>query len=316
MPTNTIPADPGFDADVVAVRRFSRFYTRAIGLIGEGLYGSRHTLAEVRVLYEIATRPNPVASAIGADLGLDPGYLSRILARFEADGLIKRRPAADDARRSEIHPTEAGRLAFVAVDATSRREIAALLAPLSEEARGRLTSAMAAIEALLAGPGPAPSDTITLRPHRPGDMGWVTSRHGALYAAEFGYDMTFEALVAEITAKFVRDFDPAHEMCRIAERDGARLGSVFVVKASDEVAKLRLLIVEPSARGLGLGRRLVEAALAFARVSGYRRMVLWTQDHLTAARAIYESAGFTVKEREPHTSFGKELVAEVWEKEL
>ena len=307
--------EQGLDARVAAVRGFNRFYTQKIGVLQEGLLESPFSLTEARVLYELAQREGATASGLCRELGLDAGYLSRILRRFEKERLIARTRSAADGRQSLLALTEAGRAAFATLDRRSREEIATLLTALPAERQTRLVAAMQGIERLLgadAEEGPAAS----LRPHRPGDMGWVVSRHGAVYAEEFGWDESFEALVAEITAHFIRNFDPARERCWIAERAGERVGSVFLVRQSAQVAKLRLLLVERAARGTGLGARLVEEAVAFARATGYRKLALWTQSILVPARRIYEKAGFRLKREEPHHSFGQDLVGEFWELRL
>ncbi len=298
-----------------SVRRFTRFYTRRMGVLEEGLLGSGLTLAEARVLYELATREAPTASEIATDLGLDPGYLSRILRRFGERGLVERAPAAGDARRRELRLTALGRETFAPLDRRSRDEVAALLSRLSEVEQHRLVAAMATIEALLGRQTPEPP-TYQLRPHRPGDMGWIVHRHGALYAQEYGWDETFEALIAEIAAGFVKNFDPKGERCWIAEKDGEIVGSVLLVRLDAETAKLRLLYVEPKVRGLGIGRRFVAEAIAFARAAGYRRITLWTNDVLHAARRLYTEAGFRLIQEERHRSFGQDLVGEYWELEL
>jgi len=297
---------------VEAVRRFNRFYTRRIGVLRPSLYASRYSLAEVRVLYELAQASAPVtAAALAASLGLDPGYLSRILRGFAAHGYVRKARSDRDGRETHLTLTAAGRKAFVPLDRASADEMAALLAPLPDDAQARVTTAMRAIEDAL-GERPSPA-AVVLREHRPGDIGWVIARHGALYAQEYGWDITFEALVAKIAAKFVRDFDPRSERCWIAERDGVNLGCVFVVRRSATVAQLRLLLVEPSARGLGVGRRLVAECLAFAHRAGYRKMMLWTNAGLDAARHLYDDAGFRLVKEERHTSFGKDLVGQTFE---
>ncbi len=297
---------------VDAVRRFNRFYTRRIGVLRPSLYASRYSLAEVRVLYELAHAGAPAtASALAASLGLDPGYLSRILRGFAAHGYLRRTRSERDGRETHLSLTAAGRKAFAPLDRASADETGALLASLPDGAQVQVTTAMRAIEDAL-GERPSPA-TVVLREHRPGDMGWVIARHGALYAHEYGWDITFEALVAEIAAKFVREFDPRFERCWIAERDGANLGCAFVVRRSATTAQLRMLLVEPSARGLGVGRRLVGESLAFARRTGYRKMMLWTNAGLDAARHLYDDAGFRLVKEERHTSFGKDLVGQTFE---
>jgi DNA-binding MarR family transcriptional regulator/GNAT superfamily N-acetyltransferase len=307
--------DNGLEERIAAIRRFNRFYTQKIGVLREGLHESPFSLAEARVLYELAHRPPLTASALAKDLALDAGYLSRILRRFEARGLVERARSEVDGRQSFVALTEAGRTAFAPLDRGSRKEIGALLETLTEPEQRRLVAAARTIEALL-GADPAREGPYLLRPHRPGDMGWVVHRHGVLYAEEYGWDESFEALVAEVAAEFVKGFDPKRERCWIAEKDGAIVGSAFLVRKSDEVAKLRLLYVEPGARGLGLGRRLVEECVRFARSAGYRRITLWTNSVLVAARHIYEGAGFALVASEPHRSFGRDLVGETWERDL
>ncbi|MET0399473.1 MAG: helix-turn-helix domain-containing GNAT family N-acetyltransferase [Longimicrobiaceae bacterium] len=305
----------GFERRVAEVRRFNRFYTRTIGVLGEGLSRSPFSLAEARVLYELAHRDAAAAAELADELGLDAGYLSRILRRFREQGLVDRTPSGTDGRRSCLRLTPAGREAFAALDAGTRGEVGALLGGLPEDAQLRLVEAMGAVVELLDG-GPAPGRTCVLRPPEAGDLGWVVWRHGVLYAREYGWDARFEALVAEIVAGFGRGHDPARERCWIAEVDGHPVGSVFLVRQSDEVAKLRLLLVDPAARGLGIGRRLVDACVGFAREAGYRVVTLWTNDVLHAARRIYEAAGFRLVHEEPHHSFGHDLVGQTWELDL
>ncbi|MEO9190798.1 MAG: bifunctional helix-turn-helix transcriptional regulator/GNAT family N-acetyltransferase [Acetobacteraceae bacterium] len=295
---------------IAAIRRFNRFYTRWIGILQEGLLRSRFSLAETRVLYELAHRSDAAATELGRDLGLDAGYLSRILAQFEEDGLIARVPSAKDRRRSVLSLTNEGAAAFAPLDEGAREEIAGLIGGLAAPAQDELVGAMGRIEALL---GADPTRPYVIRPPHAGDIGWVVARHGALYATEYGFDARFEALVAAVAGAFLAEHDPAREACWIAERDGVNLGSVFLVRASDELAKLRLLLVEPAARGEGIGRRLVEECLAFARAAGYRRVTLWTNDVLTAARRIYQQAGFQLIRSEPHQKFGPSIVGEAWE---
>ncbi len=297
---------------VAAVRRFNRFYTRRIGVLTRYLQQTRFSLSDARVLYELNNRAAPTAAALSQDLALDPGYLSRILRRFERDGLLRRERSASDGRQMHLHVTERGRAAFAPLNARSAVEVSALLAPLDEPAQARLTAAMATIETLLAAPEEEPPP-LRLRPHRPGDLGWVVSAHGRLYAEEYGWDGSFEGMVAEIVAGFVANFDPAREHCWIAEIGADTVGSVFLVRQSDEVAKLRLLIVDPAGRGRGVGRRLVGECIDFARACGYRRLVLWTNSILLAARALYVDYGFQLTASEAHHSFGVDLVGETWE---
>ena len=304
-----------FDARVAAVRGFNRFYTQKIGVLGEGLLKSRFSLAEARVLYELAHRERPTATELCGDLGLDAGYLSRILRRFEQQGLLVRTASKADGRQSLLALTVKGRAAFAPLDARSRQEIGVLMGGLGQPEQARLVAAMGTIERLL-GPRRQSDAPYLLRPHQPGDMGWVVHRHAVLYAQEYGWDERFEALVAEIAAKFISNFDPKKERCWIAERDGEIIGSVFLVRKSKTVAKLRMLFVEPAARGLGLGSRLVEECLRFARQAGYRKITLWTNDILHAARHIYVKAGFRKVGSERHHSFGHDLVGETWELEL
>jgi DNA-binding MarR family transcriptional regulator/GNAT superfamily N-acetyltransferase len=305
---------PVSKSHVKAVRAFNRFYTQRIGVLKRYL-DSEFTLTEVRVLYELAHRPPLTARELVRDLELDPGYLSRILRRFEDQGWIARETAPHDARQYLLRLTEAGYATFAPLQQKSRDETAALLATVTPAARPRLIGALATVHRLLE-PVAGRERQVVLRDPRPGDLGWVVQVHGELYAREYGYDWTFEGLVAEIAAKFIRDFDPAHEKGWIAEVDGERAGCVFVVRHSPTVAKLRLLIVAPDARGLGLGGRLTDECIAFARSAGYRKMVLWTQSTLTAARAIYASRGFALKQSEPNPAFGQQLVSETWELKL
>jgi DNA-binding MarR family transcriptional regulator/GNAT superfamily N-acetyltransferase len=300
---------------VDAVRSFNRFYTKQIGVLHEGLLGSPYSLTGVRVLYELAHREEPTAAELGKELGLDAGYLSRILRGFEKRGLVARVRSRTDGRQSLLSLTANGKKAFAPLNARSHDEVAGMLGRLSAAEQDRLIGAMRAIEMLL-GARPEPKVPYLLRPHQPGDMGWIIHRHGALYAQEYGWDETFEALVAEIAAKFIQSFDPKRERCWIAEREGEIVGSVFLVRRSKTVGKLRLMYVEPRARGLGIGSRLVEECIRFARQAGYRKMVLWTNSVLAAARHIYEKAGFRLVHEEPHHSFGHDLIGETWELKL
>ena len=308
-------AQQGLAARVDAVRGFNRFYTQKIGVLQEGLLASPFSLTQARVLYELAQRRSPTASELCRDLGLDAGYVSRILRGFEKRGLIVRTVSEADGRQSFLSLTKAGREAFTLLNNRSRDEIAVLLEALAPTQQARLVAAMRGIERLLR-PGHEGDAPCLLRQHRPGDMGWVVQRHGALYAAEYGWDESFEALAAEIVAKFIQHHDRQRERCWIAERDGESVGSVFLVRQSQAVAKLRLLLVEPEARGLGIGARLVEECVRFARDAGYRKLTLWTNSILHAARRIYERAGFRLVREEPHRSFGHDLVGQDWELEL
>jgi DNA-binding MarR family transcriptional regulator/GNAT superfamily N-acetyltransferase len=296
---------------VAAVRRFNRFYTRQIGVVAEGYLDSPFSLAEARVLYELAHRDGLTAATLAAEIGLDAGYLSRILRRFEQRGFLQRARSRADGRQALLTLTARGRKAFAPVHARSRDQIATMLTRLPVAKQHRLLEAIHTIEELLGVPAERSSPYL-LRAHQPGDMGWVVHRHAVLYAEEYGWDEQFEALVATVVAGFITRFDPRREHCWIAEKDGEPIGSVFLVKRSKTVGQLRLLLVEPKARGLGLGARLVDECLRFARRAGYRRVTLWTNSVLIAARRIYEAAGFRLVHSEPHRSFGHDLVGETW----
>jgi DNA-binding MarR family transcriptional regulator/ribosomal protein S18 acetylase RimI-like enzyme len=304
-----------------AVRAFNRFYTRRIGVLDAHLPDSPFSLAESRVLYELSHRESPTATELSLDLGLDAGYLSRMLRRFETRGLIRRAPSPDDARRSRLTMTPRGRRTFRPLENVARAQVGTMLDRLPAAHQSQVIGAMETITRLL-DPAPAASPAganapYVLRAHRPGDMGWIVHRHGEVYWQEWRYNHEFEALVARIVADFLDHHDPARERCWVAERGGAIVGCVFLVKKSATVAKLRLLLVEPSARGLGLGRRLVEECIRFAREAGYRKITLWTQSELTAARKIYERAGFRRTSRKPNPAFGrKNLISEVWDLKL
>jgi DNA-binding MarR family transcriptional regulator/N-acetylglutamate synthase-like GNAT family acetyltransferase len=300
---------------VEAVRQFSRYYTKRIGVLQERLLGSEYSLTEVRILYELAHREQSTASEISDDLGLDRGYLSRILRHFANRKLIVRERSGEDARHIALRLTPKGHSVFASLDAKSSAQVAEILGRLPEIRQKRLVGALREAEGALSEDAQRPL-TLVLRAHRPGDIGWVIHRHGALYAEEYGWDESFEALVAEIAAQFVKNFDRKRERCWIAELNGKPVGSIFLVKHTDEVAKLRLLLVEPTARGLGVGRRLVDECIHFARLAGYRKITLWTQSILNAARRIYERAGFTLVKSEPNHAFGAELIAETWELDL
>ena len=301
------------DRCVGVVRGFSRFWTRRIGALEEGYLKSPFSLTEARVLYELAHAEETSASQLGEELGLDAGYLSRILRGFEERGLVDKKPSQTDGRRRLLSLTARGREAFAPLDTRSQEDIGSMLDALSDAEVERLVGAMRTIEGLL---GNRPGAPYLLRPHGPGDMGWVVHRHGALYGREYGWDERFEALVARIVADFVDNYDPAGERCWIAERNGEPVGSVFLVRQSESVAKLRLLLVEPEARGLGIGTRLVEECIRFAGSHGYVKLTLWTNDVLHAARHIYETAGFRLVHEEPHHSFGHDLVGQNWEMSL
>jgi DNA-binding MarR family transcriptional regulator/GNAT superfamily N-acetyltransferase len=308
--------DPEFEQRVGAVRRFSRFYTRRIGLLQDGLLETPFSLTQARVLYELAQRRECTATDVVASLGLDHGYLSRILRNFEERGLLSRRRAKDDGRQMVLALTAKGHMAFGALDKRSQNDMGAMLRDLSEVDQARVVAAMGTIETLIGGDNRAASPAYTLRPHRPGDMGWVVARHGALYAKEYGWDSTIEAITAEIVSGFLKNYDPEREHCWIAEMDGEPVGSIFLVRDSDEVARIRLLIVDPRARGLGIGRDLAAQSIAFARKAGYRKITLWTHSVLTAARAIYQREGFTLVKSWVHEDFGMPLGSETWELEL
>jgi DNA-binding MarR family transcriptional regulator/N-acetylglutamate synthase-like GNAT family acetyltransferase len=299
--------------EIDAVRAFNRDYTRRIGVLSQRHLGSRYTLTQARVLYEIAHRPGVLAVTLASELGLDRGYLSRILKKFTAERLLGRSFSGEDARRQHLRLTPLGRRAFAPLQQRARREIRALLAPLDGRTRQQVLRAMQTIRRSLDAGEPR---KITLRAHRPGDMGWVVGRHGALYHEEFGWTQAFEALVAQITAEFIRNFDPARERCWIAESHGRRVGSVFLVAGEAHTAQLRLLLVEPEARGAGLGARLINECIGFARQAGYRQLTLWTQANLAPARHLYEQAGFVRTRSEAHTSFGHDLVGETWSLDL
>jgi DNA-binding MarR family transcriptional regulator/GNAT superfamily N-acetyltransferase len=301
-----IPAE-----QVEQVRAFNRDYTRRIGVLSRGLLDSPWSLTQVRVMYEIAHRPGVTAAELAGELSLDPGYLSRILKGFEGRRLLGRAAAGEDARRQHLRLTAAGQRVLAPLERRAQQQVRVLLAALDAPRRRALLAAMDTIRDAFTQPKAVAA--VSLRGHRPGDMGWVVERHGVLYSSECGWNMQFEALVAGITADFIRTFDPARERCWIAERDGRRAGCVFLVAGEAGTAKLRLLLVEPQARGLGLGGRLVSECVNFARAAGYARIVLWTQSNLTAARHLYERAGFELTGREPHRSFGHELIAETWE---
>lgn len=305
----------GLDAEVDAVRRFNRFFTRRIGVLREGLLHSPYSLAEARVLFEIANGEGVTATDLSRELGLDPGYLSRILARLGQQGLIDRVRSEGDGRRRLLALTQEGERAFAVLDGRSRDEVSEMLAGLSEADRRRIIESMRTIESVLEENFKF-SEPFVLRSHEAGDMGWIVYRHGVLYAREYGWDERFESLVARIVADFVDDYDPARERCWVAEIQGEFVGCVFVVKESNAVAKLRLLLVEPEARGLGLGTRLVEECIRFARDSGYEKITLWTNSVLHAARHIYEEHGFQLVKEEEHHSFGHDLVGQNWELEL
>lgn len=313
MPTTA--GDQGASQDsIAALRAFNRFYTRKIGVI-DGTASSPFSLAEARVLYELAHRDRPTATDIRSELGLDAGYLSRILREFERRKLITRVKSKSDERHKFLSLTGKGRKVFLPLDKRTDRDVAAMLDGLSTDERKQLIQSVQTIRTLLGDRG-EPKTPYLLRQHEAGDMGWLVSRQAYLYADEYGWDNTYEALAAEIVARFIKNFDPRHERCWIAERDGKRVGGVLIAKESDEVAKLRLLHVEAEARGLGIGKRLIEECIRFSRQAGYRKITLWTQSILSAARHLYEQTGFRLVREEKHHSFGKDLTAETWELDL
>jgi DNA-binding MarR family transcriptional regulator/GNAT superfamily N-acetyltransferase len=303
------------DQAVAAVRAFNRFYTRKLGIIEPKLLHSPFTLQEARILYEIAHRPACTASDLTRDLGLDPGFLSRTLQELQRRQIVARKPSKDDGRVNELALTDKGRAAQAELERRSCEQVGALLASLEDGQRTALVQAMTTIEQTLDRPAAKPPAFI-LRSHRPGDIGWVISSQARAYAEEYGWDISYEALVAEICAQFIRNYDPSREHCWIAEAGGEPLGSIFLVKGSNDVAKLRLLLVEKKARGFGVGRALVEQCIRTAREKGYKEMTLWTQSILVAARGIYQATGFRCVKQEPHHSFGVDLVGETWEMKL
>ena len=297
---------------VDSMRRFNRFYTRQLGLLDKGYLSSNRTLTEVRVLYEVANKRNATATEVAEELQLDVAYLSRILAKFERQGLVKRTVSRADARERHLTLTAKGISAFEPLDRSAAQQVTQMLAPLSESQRIILASAMQQVEGLLGCKSSAPG-RYTLRALQIGDVGWIIHRQALLYAQEYGWDISYEALIAEILAEFVKDYDQRKSAAWIAESSGAVVGSVFLMPSSTSIAKLRLLYVEPSARGIGLGRRLVEECVAGARTRGYQTVTLWTNSVLVAARRIYEAVGFKLCKEEGHHSFGKDLVGQTWE---
>jgi DNA-binding MarR family transcriptional regulator/GNAT superfamily N-acetyltransferase len=298
---------------VEAVRRFDRFYTNRIGLLKPGFLKTRFPLTQARIIFELAQRHDLTASALTRALDIDAGYLSRILSAFEKDGLIQKSPSKSDNRHRLLRLTAKGRKAFSVLNERSKRKNAALLQSLSPEDQQRLLQAMQTLESLLGEAQAKPAAPYLLRPHRAGDIGWIIHRHGVLYAEEYGFDETFEALVADILARFIQHHDPKREYLWIAEQDGERVGSIMIVDAGEEVAQLRILLVEPKARGRGIGKRLIEECIDFSKRAGYKKIKLWTQSLLVEARHLYEKAGFTLAEEKPHQSFGHDLVAQIWE---
>jgi DNA-binding MarR family transcriptional regulator/GNAT superfamily N-acetyltransferase len=308
---------PGVSGEIAKFRHFNRMYTRYIGTLNEGLLNSEYSLAEARVLYELANRDAPKASEIAEGLGMDPGYLSRLLGKFERDGLLQKKVSEQDGRFAELALTTRGKSVFKKLNELSNEQAHAALQGLAPTARAEVIDCMRSIEDLLMKTDRTRTPYV-LRPHRVGDMGWIVYREGLGYAEQYGWDATFEALVANIVSDFITHFEPARERCWIAEVDGRHVGHVFLVKHPSQAhtAKLRLLFVEPSARGTGLGHVLVNECVRFARTAGYRKMVLWTQSTLTAAHRIYQGAGFVLVKEEPHHSFGHDLVGQEWELDL
>ncbi|MFI2284968.1 bifunctional helix-turn-helix transcriptional regulator/GNAT family N-acetyltransferase [Nocardia beijingensis] len=301
-------------ADIAAVRAFNRHYTRVIGVLGEGLHDSRYSLTEARILFELAASDTTEVVALRHALDLDAGYLSRILARFEQSGLVRRNRSGRDGRRQEVRLTDRGREVFATLDRRSSDEVGALLGAQPQAARARLITAMRTIQQILDRPAEAPA--FSLRPPRSGDYGWVIQRHAELYANEYGWDATYEELIVRIVADYLASRDERHERAWIAEADGRPVGSVFCVREDDTTARLRLLLVEPTARGLGVGSALVDECLRFATEAGYREIVLWTNDVLSAARRVYQRAGFELVEQQPHRSWGHDLVGQTWRRSL
>jgi DNA-binding MarR family transcriptional regulator/GNAT superfamily N-acetyltransferase len=313
--TAAIETSIAIEEEVATFRRFNRFYTRTIGTLREGLLDSEYSLTEVRVLYELSAHKNLSAKEVAGELSLDAGYLSRILRKFEDAGLVEKETSSVDARQTLLKLTKRGEVVFDELNRRSNRQAHELLGDLTPAKRSDLIRSMHTIEGVLTHENRAP---YILRQHRPGDMGWVASRHGALYAQEYGWNEHFEALVARIVADFISDYEPKRERCWIAERDGESLGCIFLVKHPEQAdtAKLRLLLVEPSARGLGLGRALVNECVSFARTAGYKKVTLWTQSILIGAHRIYQQAGFRLVNEAPHQSFGADLIGQTWELEL
>ena len=298
--------------DVALFRKFNRFYTKQIGLLTQGLLKTRFPLIQARVLYELAQQDQTTASALVGKLNIDPGYLSRILSNFEKEGLLRKHRSTSDSRQRILKLTNQGKKSFAELDERSRKAAEELLLGLADEDRHRLLHAMQTIEIIL-DTQPTPSTPYLLRPHRPGDIGWIIHRHGVVYAEEYGFDETFEALVAEILVQFIHEHDPKRECLWIAEQEGERIGSVMIVDAGGQVAQLRLLLVEPKARGHTVGMRLIDECVSFSRCNGYRKIKLWTQSNLPQARHLYAKAGFERVSESPHKSFGQDLIAEFWE---
>ena len=316
--TMTIATGEDTGARIAAVRRFNRYYTRQIGVLRKTFLNSPYSLGEARVLYEIASRASPTASDIARSLDLDPGYLSRVLRNFERRGLIRKRTSPNDGRQSHLALTPRGKKSFMPLDARSQSDTTAMLGKLSPADQARLIAAMATIETLLEEQSqePAPLRRYILRQPRPGDFGWIVKRNAELYAQEYRWREPFEGLCAQIVANFVNKYDANRERCWIAEIDGENVGTVMLVNDGAEVARVRLLLVEPEARGLGIGARLIDEAVRFARRAGYRKITLWTHSVLAAARHIYQKAGFKLMRSEEHQSWGQPVVSEHWDLEL
>jgi DNA-binding MarR family transcriptional regulator/N-acetylglutamate synthase-like GNAT family acetyltransferase len=309
MSTNTL------EDRINAIRRFNRFITRQIGVLREGLLHTPYSPTEARIIFEFANNETLTASELINDLGLDAGYLSRMITSLEGKGIVEKTRSKSDGRQRLLHLTSEGQSAFELLDKRSRDEVTDMLDDLEEKDQQRLFKAMQTIEDIFS-EGLKYSQPYILRPHEPGDMGWITHRHGVIYAEEYRWDERFEALVAQIVSDFLRNYNPKKERCWIAEMDGEIVGSVFVTQDSEKVARLRLLLVEPKARGLGLGTRLVEECIRFSKRNGYEKLVLWTNSVLEAARHSYKKLGFELVEEEKHHSFGYDLVGETWEKSL
>ncbi len=300
------------DESISLLRRFNRFYTKQIGLLTQGLLKTRFPLTQARILYELGQQEQSTAGDIISELNLDPGYLSRILSNFEKEGLLGKIRSKSDSRQQILKLTPQGKKAFAILDQRSKKEAETLLLSLSAEDRYRLLHAMQTVERIL-GTEPKPPISYLLRPHQPGDSGWIVHRHGVVYSEEYGFDETFEAVVAEILVKFIRKHDPKRECLWIAEQDGERIGSVMIVDAGHRVAQLRLLLVEPKARGKGIGMRLINECINFSRRNRYRKIKLWTESNLLEARHLYTKAGFERVGEDPHQSFGYDSIAEFWE---
>ncbi len=313
--SNLHTTTPETNRTVDQIRDFNRFYTTLLGVLNDGLLNSAYSLTEGRVLYELAHRDGVTAAELARDLKVDPAYISRILRKFRSGGLVVADASARDGRERRLALTDEGRAVFGPLERASRDQVSALLDPLAAPDRTTLLKAMDTIRSLLGAAAPD-AEPYVIRSHRSGDIGWIVHRHGVLYSEEYGFDDTFEALVAGIAGAFLKSHDPKREHCWVAERHGGIVGSVTLVDAGDGVAKLRLLYVEPSARGLGIGARLVDECLRFAKRAGYRRMSLWTNAIHHAACHIYKERGFAIVAEEPYHDFGQDLVSQTWERDL